>query len=328
MNLFKIAITLLILLSAQQLMAQVLRPQYEEHTVSITSNDAVLHGTVALPAVITDKPLPVVLFIAGSGPTDRNGNNKAGLNTNAYQMFCRQLTEKGIATLRYDKWGAGESMPTSKEIPASRKVFEAEIDDVVAWVKYIQTDKRFSELIIVGHSQGSLVGILAAQKTHPYTTKFISIAGLGYSGSETIKRQLSDPGQPAMLINDAIPVIDSLVSGHFVTNIPPLLTQLFNRSLQPYLISWFKYDPAQEFAKLNIPSLIIQGTNDIQVTIEDAKRLASARPLSSLLIIEQMNHVLKTVKGDRMENLASYSKPALPLTPELIEKVYSFIVAR
>jgi hypothetical protein len=299
--------------------------RFTETTVSITCQDYNLHGTLTIPTQKTKK-MKVALFIAGSGPTDRNGNNTAGLNSNAYQLFCRAMAEKGIATLRYDKLGSGESKPANLKELVEKRDFESEIKDAVAWIESLKKDKRFTTISLVTHSQGTLVGILASQRTGKTITKLVSLAGLGRRGSETLKEQLG--AQPAFVSEAANPLIDSLANGYKVKNVPQYLEVLFKPSMQPYLISWFKYDPANELAKLQIPALIVQGTNDIQIKVEDAKYLASKSKNATVVIIEKMNHLLKIVEGDRNENLASYNKPDLPIVPELIEKVSAFLLEK
>jgi fermentation-respiration switch protein FrsA (DUF1100 family) len=121
-------------------------------------------------------------------------------------------------------------------------------------------------------------------------------------------------------------MIDSLKKGTTVENVNPMFKSLFRLSVQPYLISWFRYDPQIEIQKLGIPILIIQGTNDIQITVEDAKRLSRANPKSHLVLIEKMNHIFRTVEGDRQENMAAYNNPSLPLADELVKDITSFIM--
>ena len=109
-----------------------------------------------------------------------------------------------------------------------------------------------------------------------------------------------------------------------VDSVDPALKSLFRKSVQPYMISWLKYDPAIEIKELKIPILIIQGTTDIQISVEDAKLLAAvpsttsnqAFPLSSntkLVIIKNMNHVLKDCNEDLKFNISTYKNPDLPL---------------
>jgi pimeloyl-ACP methyl ester carboxylesterase len=307
-------------------LAQEQKATYSEKSVSITLKDYTLYGTLSLPTQKA-KNRKVALIVAGSGPTDRNGNNTMGLNCNVYKMLSEALLAKNIATLRFDKLGSGESRPANLKELAEKRDFEGEINDVMAWIDFLKKDKRFAEIILIGHSQGALLGILAAQRSGKIVSKFISLAGVGRKGNETIKEQLSQ--QPKFVSEAANPILDSLANGLFVKNVPPLLEVLFKPSMQPYLISWFKYDPADELAKLAIPSLAIQGTADIQIKVADAQYLVSKSKVSKLVIIERMNHVLKSLDADKItntaENLATYSKPDLPLADELVLEIYHFL---
>ncbi|WP_419536539.1 hypothetical protein [Endozoicomonas sp.] len=82
-----------------------------------------------------------------------------------------------------------------------------------------------------------------------------------------------------------------------------MLNSLFRPSVQPYMISWVQYDPAIEVAKLKIPTLIIQGSTDLQVGIHDAEFLATASPKAQKVIIQGMNHVLKDSATEASVNL-------------------------
>jgi pimeloyl-ACP methyl ester carboxylesterase len=128
-----------------------------------------------------------------------------------------------------------------------------------------------------------------------------------------------------MVLEMAEPIIDQLAQGQTVSEDPPLLMSVFRPSVQPFLISYMKYDPQVEIAKLDMPVLIIQGTTDIQVTEKDARMLAAASPGAEMVLIEGMNHVLKEAVPDRAANLQTYNQPDLPLKPELVEEIVGFV---
>ncbi|MGZ3867021.1 MAG: alpha/beta hydrolase [Bacteroidia bacterium] len=278
-----------------------------------------IYGSVVVPP--SKKPIAVALIIAGSGPTDRNGNNYAGLKTDAYKMIAEELRKDGIASLRYDKRMIGESADTSvKEIDLR---FDTYVDDAIEWIKLLKSDKRFSKVIVIGHSEGSLIGMIAAEKAN--ADGYISLAGCGTSADKILKEQLKASSQAVADIS--FPIIDSLVAGKLVEKVNPLLLSVFRPSIQPYLISWFKYDPAKEIAKLKIPVSIIQGTTDVQVKEKEAQLLFAAKPDATLHIIKNMNHVLKECDGDVMKSTATYSDPKLPLKPELVKALKEYFKA-
>lgn len=86
-------------------------------------------------------------------------------------------------------------------------------------------------------------------------------------------------------------------------------------------------DPASELAKLEFPVLIVQGTEDLQVTVSDAKLLKQSVLKSKLVIIDKMNHALKKIpKSDTQFNLASYQRPNKPWDTELVRQITYFLV--
>jgi pimeloyl-ACP methyl ester carboxylesterase len=277
-----------------------------------------IYGTLCMPVNANGK-IPVALFIAGSGPTDRDCNSPTlGLKTDAFKQLAHKLSEQGIATLRYDKRGIGESKAAMKSEITLR--FDNYVDDAIAWVESLKSDPRFSGVYIVGHSEGSLIGMVAAEHN---VAGYVSLAGVGETADKAIKRQLSN--LPAGLKDTAYAIIDSLAAGKTVLKFPISLYTLFRPTVQPYEISWFKFDPQVLIKRLAIPILIIQGTTDIQVGVDDALRLKQANPSATLDTITGMNHVLKMAPIERQANMATYNNPALPINDKLVKDIEDFI---
>ncbi len=288
---------------------------FKETNVTLKINIDQLYGTLTVPDVA--KKCPVALIIAGSGPTDRNGNNPT-MKNNSLKMLAEALAKNGIASLRYDKRGIGESKALA--VTESSLVFENYTEDAKSWINFLKQDKRFSQLIVIGHSEGSLIGMIAGAKAN----KFISIAGAGESADKLLKEQISSKSNK-QIEEMTFPIIDSLKAGNKVNKVDPLLNSLFRPSIQPYLISWFKYDPQTEIKKLTVPILIIQGNNDLQVSVADAEKLSKANKNAELVIVEKMNHVLKIIDGDNKANFESYNNETLQISEVLIDKIVSFI---
>jgi uncharacterized protein len=265
--------------------------------------------------------LAAVVIIAGSGPTDRNGNSPLipGAN-NSLKLLAEGLATHGIASLRYDKRGVGASAASLVKEADVR--FDMYADDAAAWVRRLRPDSRFSTITIVGHSEGSLLGMLAAQRAA--ADGYVSIAGAGRAADKVLREQLGRQLPPDLLAfsNKAL---DMLLAGHTVDSVPPPLAALFRPSVQPYLISWLRVDPQVEIAHLTIPVLIAQGTLDAQVPVTDAQLLAHAQPKGKLLIVDGMNHVFKRVPADAASQQRSYTDPSAPVAPELIEGIASFV---
>ena len=235
-------------------------------------------------------------------------------------MIAQGLYMNDIASFRFDKRGISRSAAAGMSEEDLR--FEHYIEDVKQWCSLLKEDPRFSSFIILGHSEGSLIGMIASQTVSP--DKFISLAGPGFSMQATLRRQLAD--QPVYILSMSLPIIEQLEKGKTVDSVPPLINMLFRPSIQPYLISTFKYDPVIEISKVQSPALIVQGTTDIQIQVEDAKKLAAANSNSELVIIEGMNHILKEADANRFLNLRTYGDPNLELKQGLIEKITKFIV--
>ena len=275
-----------------------------------------LEGTLLVPDIKRD--IPVALIIAGSGPTDRNGNNPS-MKNNSLKMLAEGLVKEDVASLRYDKRGIGKSRNAGMHEDSLR--FEHYIQDARDWIELLQKRKEFNDIIVIGHSQGSLIGMIASRKKE--VKKFISIAGSGESVDKLLLTQLKS--QPPYVMEDAKPIIEKLKNGQTVDDIPQYLYSLFRPSVQPYMISQFKYDPCEEIAKLDKPIMIIEGTTDLQIRILDANLLAMSKPNAEKHIFKGMNHIMKNAESDRQKNLATYNQPDLPLTEGLVDEIVKFI---
>lgn len=287
--------------------------------VYLESKPGRLAGTLLVPVGAGRVPLAIV--IAGSGPTDRDGNTAGEPSgPNCLRQLADGLAAKGIAVLRYDKRGIAGS--GSAGIPEQNLRFETLADDAVAWARKYEKDPRFSCIIVIGHSEGSLLGMLVAQRFP--VAAFVSIAGTGRRADKVLHDQLAAQLPPATL-KTADNVMAALVAGKTAANAPPELFTLFRPSVQPYLISWFRHTGTVEIARLRVPVLIAQGTHDIQVAPAEADALQRALPSARMLKIAGMNHVLKRTAAGRAEQAASYSDPTLPIVPELVNGIAAFI---
>ena len=290
--------------------------QAQEETITLQTPTGNIEGTLLLPSV--EKPT-IALIIAGSGPTDRDGNS-GGLKMNYLKMLAEGLYENNIASIRYDKRGIGASvMPGLKEDDLTFSDF---ISDAELWMDKIMDDSRFGDIVVIGHSEGSLIGMIASQNKQP--NKFISIAGPGITMLATIRRQLKD--QPPYILSMSEPILEKLEKGQTVDSVPPLLNSLFRQSVQNYLISVSKYDPLVEISKLKCPVMIVQGTTDIQIEVLDAEKLAESNKNSKLLIIEGMNHNLKEAPENRLLNIQTYGNPDLKIKEGLVDSISKYIV--
>ena len=288
-----------------------------QRPLSLQTEQGTLHGSLLQPQ--SDQPLPVVLLIAGSGPTDRDGNNPDGHN-DSLKRLAQALARHGIASLRYDKRGVAASRaatPDERDLSVERYVADA-----VAWGRLLRADPHFDRLILIGHSEGALIASLAAPEAG--ATALVALAGSARPIDQVLREQLSYRLPPDLLAQSN-QLLDSLLAGQQREDVAEPLQVLFRPSVQPYLISLFRHDPSAAFARLQIPALIVQGSHDIQVGVADAQALHAAKPDAELLLVEGMNHVLRIVPLELRAQLASYDNPRLPLARPAVEGIAGFI---
>jgi len=287
--------------------------------IELNTPTGTLYGSLVLPK--SDKPVPVVLIIAGSGPTDRNGNNTQGGRNDSLKKLAWRLAQNNIASVRFDKRGIAQSQPAA---PDERTLnLDQYVTDAVAWGNLLKADPRFADVFVLGHSEGALIASLAAPAMD--AAGVISIAGTARPVGQVLREQLQRNNMPPGLLQRSVELIHTLESGRTDDNVPKALQVIFRPSVQPYLISLLRYDPAKAFAALKMPALIIQGTHDIQVDVNDARLLKAAKPDADLALIEGMNHVMRIVPMDMKRQVQSYNDPNQRLSSELGDRIVRFI---
>ena len=291
--------------------------QFITEEKTLTTNTGDLAGTLIIPS--KGKIFKLVVIQAGSGATDRNGNSGNALKANCYRLIAEDLSKRNIATLLTDKRGIAKSTRALKSEANLR--FDDYADDLASWISFIKKDKRISKIFIAGHSEGSLVGMLAAQKEK--VNGYISIAGAGESIDKIITWQYAQQLPKAAVVVDSL--LTRMKNGQKLDSIPPYLLSIFRPSVQPYILSWMLHDPCVEIKKLTIPILILQGTTDIQVEVKEAEMLKACKPTAMLKIITGMNHILKEAPSDRNKNIATYTNETLPIMPGLVDLISEFI---
>lgn len=300
-------------------------PAYEERPVALERDFGTLYGTLTVPARGAET---AVLLIAGSGPTDRDGNNRLGLRCDCYRLLAEELTAAGYAVLRYDKRAIGSSVlddPT--QLP--ELTLDQYIDDAAALADYL-AGEGFRRVVLAGHSEGALIASVAAQRS-PAVTGIISLCGAGYPLDEVLRLQMAGQLVPAHmeLFVEAEQIIAALKRGERVdmTYHTQGLQALFSPSVQPFIISQMRYDPRQELRKAKVPVLIVGGGNDLQVPADNAEALAAARRDARKCIIPGMAHTLKACAETTLEGQlrTAYGDPTLPLAPELVPTLTEFL---
>lgn len=280
----------------------------------VKSEEIVINNlAIQLPGTLTysqDKS-PLIIWVHGSGGVDRNGNTPLYI-----KQFREAVNKEKIAFFSYDKRTANASnVSFLKEDGVYITDFVSDVKEVV---NHFKNDKRFSEIILAGHSQGSLIAMLALENVD----KYISIAGAGETIDKTLIRQIT--AQSAEFGKLTETYLKELKETGEIKEVDPNLMSLFAKPNQPFLASWIKMNPLEEIKKVKVATLIINGDKDFQVQITDAENLNKAKPDSELVIIKNMNHLLKDIQKDE-DNYASYSSPNFPISKQLIQTIVEFV---
>lgn len=289
-----------------------------EAPISVRVDGAVLHGTLMTPA--TDARA-VALILPGSGPTDRDGNQPP-IVASTYRLLAEGLAAEGIATVRIDKRGIGESATAGGAETDLR--FSRNAADARAWIDATLAATGQPCVWLAGHSEGALVALATVADGDAGVCGLILLSGAGRRAGDVLREQLTSLPEP--LKTQAYDALSELEAGRTVAEPPAALMALFRPSVQPYMISWLALDPAALLAAYDGPVLIGQGSTDIQVVMTDAEALHAARPDATLAVWDGVNHVLKTAPAERTANIATYMNPDLPLAPGVVADVAAFIL--
>lgn len=282
---------------------------YSESNISINEN---IYGSIVEPKSRSNSSL--VIFIGGSGPIDRDGN-QSFMKCDMFKKLAYSLSKKGISSFRYDK----RVVTQIRKGKLDKKItFDDFVSDAIAIIDFFES--KYNSIVIAGHSQGSLVGLLSIKEG---VSGFISLSGAGRTIDMVIEDQISKTAP--MLLEDTKKIFKILRSGKITEDFPLPLYSLFNIEIQPFMISWMQYDPKKIIAKIPIPSLIINGDNDLQVDEKEAKLLYNSAQNSEILIVKNMNHVLVEIEGDELKNVKSYNNAELKISEIVIEKMVEFI---
>jgi len=289
--------------------------------VQVASPLAPMHGTLLTPEGGTRV---AAVIIAGSGPTDRDGNSPLGVSAASYRLLAEGLAEHGVATVRYDKRGAGESVPALGNEADLR--FEHMVDDALAFAAETRTQTGQACVWLIGHSEGTGVALLAAARDPDGICGLVLLSGMGRRPRVILEEQLGTQ-LPEPMRTQTFDALARLEAGELVADTPPALAALLRPSVQPFLIGLLALDPAALIAAYQGPVFIGQGETDIQTTVADAQALKAARPDATLVIWEGVNHLLKVAPAERTANIATYSNPDLPLADGVVEDVAAFILS-
>jgi pimeloyl-ACP methyl ester carboxylesterase len=289
-----------------------------ESDIALDTPTGSIAGTLLLPASKSTS-LPTVLLIAGSGPTDRDGNNPLLPGKNdALKLLAEALGARGVVSVRYDKRGIAASKAAGRLERDLR--FDAYVEDAVGWIRLLRAKRPSSHVVVAGHSEGALIGTVAARRAP--VDALVTLEGAGLPAAAVLRKQLRGKLPPDIFAR-ADQILADLEASRTVSTVPDSLQPLFHESVQPYLISWFKYDPAAELAAVRAPITIVQGSADVQVSNADADVLSKAAPSARRVNVDGMNHVLKHAPDTSSQEaiLRGYTDPSLPVEPAVVDAI-------
>ncbi len=295
-----------------------------ETPFTIQSGTMALPGTLTLPAKSKHR-IPVALIVAGSGPTDRNGNSAGALraqnNSNLYAILAWQLANAGIASVRYDKRVLGDNL---QKVDLPSTTIDDFIADAIAGARMLVADRRFSKVLLIGHSEGAELVLQAVNRGTP-AAGIVMMSGAGRPILPVLREQISKQLPPAEITKwDSASA--RYLRGEDPGDVHPGLRPLLQPTNRHFMQSWVKYDPAAEIAKVKVPVLIIQGGRDIQISESDARALKAAHPAAKLVVIPAANHVFRAaVSDDRTAQAKLYTDPTIPVVPELTPAIVDWI---
>ena len=303
---------------------------YATEEVTFTNGNARLSGTLTLPENCT-RTTPVLVMVTGSGLQNRD---EELFDHKPFAVIADAFARAGIATLRYDDRGFGES--TGDVINCTTEDLK---DDALAGVKLLK--ERFDRVGVLGHSEGGSIALMLAEQGQ--TDFVISLAGMVVSGAQTLleqnRRGFTKAGVPENEVNAycsllekafaAAAASDPLPTGEDA-DIPPALLQNYvavRQQLQlPYLRYFTALDVSKLLAQVTCPVLALNGTSDTQVEFsENLSALQSglpANPHTAIRPMEGLNHLFQHCATGETDE---YGEIEETISPEVLTEMVSWV---
>lgn len=290
-------------------------------TPAIYAETAIKSGELGGTYLNAGDSTPIIVIVPGSGPTNKDGNNM-GMKSNAYKFLAHDLADAGISSIRVDKRGMFSSREAGDPNAVTVDIYTK---DYRNWAQTAIEKTGNDCAYLLGHSEGGLM-VTAAAIDQDNICGLILVSAPGFKMSDVLRRQLKDNPANAPILDEALSAINTLEAGETVNTdgMHPALMGLFSPTIQPYWISVFQVDPAELLAAVEAPKLVLQGSHDVQVSIEDAQRL-SKMGRADLVTLDQVNHVLKRAPEDFTKNIMSYNSPDTPIDDGVVKAISSFL---
>ncbi|MEL6687058.1 MAG: alpha/beta fold hydrolase [Pseudomonadota bacterium] len=266
---------------------------------------------------------PAILIVPGSGPTDRDGNNPMGVVASTYKLLVEDLAQAGVTSLRVDKRGMFSSAAAGDPNQVTQEIYA---QDYLDWAETLRAETGQDCVFLLGHSEGGQMVSAAAAQDKTGICGLILVSAPGRPVFDVLRDQLKANPANAPILDQAMKAIDQLEAGENVKvrRLHPALQGLFAPQVQDFMISSYGVDPQSLVKQARLPTLVLQGDRDIQVSLADAERL-SQPDNARAVILSQVNHVLKVSPDDPAGNMATYADPDLPLADSVVTAIVDFI---
>lgn len=306
-----------------------------EREVIVQSGDIKLKGILCLPD--GDGPFPVLLYVSGSGPIDRN-ENIPGLRLNNSKIIAHHLAQQYIASLRYDKRGVGDSGGDFYSASHSDLV-----NDAVACTQFLQhqTSIETGKIFVAGHSEGSIIATQVAIRQQniagvillsPFCDEMESILMkqaqhlksmvMGRKGLKAL------PSKFITFLFDPTKAQKKLINKIKESN-KPFIRFLTYSGLQKVPSNWFRelfvLDVEQKYRQSNVPALLIGGSKDFQCDPCDVVKIENIYGGSAEShIVANMSHLLR--KEEEEPSVFNYRvQLKQTIMPEVLEIIDNWL---
>lgn len=303
---------------------------YREEEVVFSNEEAGIRlaGTLTLPS--GKGPFPAVVLISGSGYQNRD---EELMGHKPFLVIADALTRAGIAVLRYDDRGVGESDGNAFGNTTADLSWDAQ-----AALKYLKGRPEISFAGLAGHSEGGAIAFIVAARD-PSCDFVISLAGPGVRGDQILLSQqwviLSGSGVPEEQLKQIAAANERLFNQIISSeaNDEALRGKLMelaggqeaavNQAIEPWMYYFIKYDPTQDIAAVKVPLLALNGTKDVQVICDlNLNAIAAANPDATVVRFEGLNHLFQHCTTGLP---AEYSKIEETIAPEVLKEMIKFI---
>ncbi len=321
---------------------------YSEESVTVTNGDIKLAGTLTTPA--GKGPFPVVILVSGSGPQNRD---EELFEHRPFAVWADHLGRNGIAVLRYDDRGVGESTGHHASATSTDLATDAE-----AWVGFLKNRPGTGPIGIMGHSEGGIIAPMVAAR-NPDVAFIVMLAGTAVSGAEVLieqNRALARASGATAEVSDRIAaaargVFEALASNADAATVRAKTLELVKAQTgkaevdaameqsvaqavaglkQPWFREFIRHDPAPDLRKVRVPVLALFGERDVQVVpAQNLPPLAEALQAAgnehvTLKVIPQANHLFQKCTTGGVDE---YAQIETTVEPEVLRLVGEWIQA-